>query len=96
MISDMITDMISYINMQFAFFCALQRRAAADPPPAQRADETDEDREPDRPMDFDEECDYADQGALTDMDMDSSSRHGGRHRDSNATVEAHALLRTFG
>ncbi len=37
----------------------------------------------------------ADQGPLTDMDMDSSSRHGGRHRDSNATLEAHALLRTF-
>ncbi len=44
--------------------------AAADPRPAQRADETDDDSEPDRPMDFDEERDYADQGPLTDMDME--------------------------
>ena len=43
--------------------------AAAYPPPAQRADETNDDREPDRPMDLDEERDYADQGPLTEMDM---------------------------
>ena len=34
--------------------------AAADPPPAQRADETNDDHEPDRPMDLDKERDYAD------------------------------------
>ncbi len=45
-------------------------RAAADPRPAQRVDETVDDCEPDRPIDFDEVCDYTDQGSLTDMDMD--------------------------
>ena len=34
--------------------------AAANPPTAQRADETNDDSEPDRPMDLDEERDYAD------------------------------------
>ncbi len=47
--------------------------AAADLRPAQRVNETDDDREPDRPMDFDEERDYADQGRLTDMDMEEDS-----------------------
>jgi hypothetical protein len=46
--------------------------------------------------DFDVDRDYADQCPLTDMDMDSSSRNWGRHQASIATVEAHALLRTFG
>ncbi len=36
--------------MHFPYFLC---PAAADPPPAQRADETDDDHEPDRPMDFD-------------------------------------------
>jgi hypothetical protein len=93
MISDMISGNISKINMHFTYFLC---PAAADPPPAKRADETSDDREPDRPMDYDEVRDCADQGPLTDMDKDSSLRHGGRRRDSNATVEAHALLRTFG
>jgi hypothetical protein len=60
MISYMRFDMISYIIIHFPH-C---------PPPAQRADETDDDREPDRPMHFDEERDYVDQGPLTDMDME--------------------------
>ncbi len=46
----MISDMISQINMHFTYFLC---PAAAYPPPAQRADETDDDREPDRPIDFD-------------------------------------------
>jgi hypothetical protein len=46
-------------------------------------------------MDFDEERDYADQGSPTDLNMDSSLRHEVRHQASNATFEAHALLRTF-
>ena len=41
--------------------------------PVQRADETDDDREPDRPMDFDEERDFDDQGPLTEMDMKEPS-----------------------
>ncbi len=45
--------------------------AAADPPPAQRADATDDDHEPDRPMNFDGKRDVADQGPLT-----VSDRHG--------------------
>ncbi len=43
--------------------------AAADPPPEQRADASNDDHDPDRPVDFDEERDFADQGPLTDMDM---------------------------
>jgi hypothetical protein len=37
--------------MHFSYFLC---SAAADPPPAQRADETDDDHKPERPMDFDE------------------------------------------
>ena len=48
--------------------------AAVDPPPAQRADETDDDHEPDRAMDIDEERDFADQGPLTDMDMEEDAK----------------------
>ncbi len=47
--------------------------AAAYPRPAQRVDETNDDSEPDRPMYFDEEPDYADQCPLTDMDMEEDS-----------------------
>ena len=47
--------------------------AAVDPRLAQRVDETDDDREPDIPMDFDEEGNYADQGPLTDMDMEKDA-----------------------
>jgi hypothetical protein len=55
MISNTISDMISYTNMHLPH-CLCP--AAADPPPAQHADETDDDREPDR-MVFDEERGYA-------------------------------------
>ena len=47
--------------------------AAADRPQAQRADETDDDIEPGRAMDIDEERDFADQGPLTDMDMEEDA-----------------------
>ena len=57
--------------MHFSYFLC---PAAADPRPAQRADETANDRERDRPLDFDEECDYADQGPLTDMDMEEDTK----------------------
>ena len=57
---------------------------------AQRADASDADHDPDRSMDSDEERDFADQGPLTDMDMDSY--YGGRCREARAAVEAHALL----
>jgi hypothetical protein len=56
--------------MNFSYFLC---PAAADLRPAKRADKTDDDREPDRPMDFDEERDYADQGPLTDMDMEKDA-----------------------
>ena len=56
--------------MQFPdFLCP----AAADPPSAQRADVTNDDRAQDRPMDSDEERDYADQGPLTEMDMEEDA-----------------------
>ena len=51
--------------------------AAADPPippPAQRADATNDDREQDRPMDSDKGRDYADQGPLTEMDMEEDAK----------------------
>ena len=56
--------------MHFSYFLC---PAAADPRPAQRADETDDDHEPDRAMDIDEERDFADQGPLTDMDMEEDA-----------------------
>jgi hypothetical protein len=71
MISYMILDMISCIKMRFSYFLC---PAAADPRPAQRADETDDDHEPDRLMDIDEERDFADQGPLTDMDMEEDAK----------------------
>jgi hypothetical protein len=48
--------------------------APADPRPAQPANETDDDHEPDRAMDIDEERDFADQGPLTDMDMEEDTK----------------------
>ena len=57
MISYMILDMISFIKMHFSYFLC---PAAADPRPAQPADETDDDHEPDSAMDIDEERDFAD------------------------------------
>ena len=57
--------------MQFPdFLCP----AAADPPPAQRADVTNDNHAQDRPMDSDEERDYADQGPLTEMDMEEDAK----------------------
>ncbi len=58
MILYMILDMISCIKDAFLLlFMPCSRRSS----PAHRADETEDDREPDRPMDFDEERNYADQ-----------------------------------
>ncbi len=47
--------------------------AAANPPPGQVADATDDDHDPDRPMNFEEESNVADQGPLTDMDMEEDA-----------------------
>ena len=46
---------------------------AAYRPQAQRADASDADHDPDRSMDDDEERDFADQGPLTDMDMEEDA-----------------------
>ena len=46
--------------------------AAADRPQAQRADASDANHDPDRSMDSDEEHYFADQGPLTDMDMEQA------------------------
>jgi hypothetical protein len=72
MISYMILDMTSYIKIHFLYLLC---PAAANPRPAQRVDETDDDQEPDcdSPMDFDEVRDHADQGPLTDMDMEGDA-----------------------
>ncbi len=56
--------------MRFSYFLC---PATADPRPAQRADETNDDHESDRAMDIDEERDFADQGPLTDMDMEEDA-----------------------
>jgi hypothetical protein len=71
-LSYMILDMTSFITMHFSYFLC---PALADRPsrPAQRADETDDDREQNRPMDFDEERDFADQGPLTEMDTEEDA-----------------------
>ncbi len=66
----MIVEMICCIKMHFSYFLC---PAAADPRLAQRADETDDDHEPDRAMDIDEERDFPDQGPLTDMDMEEDA-----------------------
>ena len=70
MISYLILDMISCLKMHFSYFLCI---AAADPRPAQHADETDDDNEPGKAMDIDEERDFADQGPLTDMDMEEDA-----------------------
>jgi hypothetical protein len=44
--------------------------AAADRPQAQRAEASNADHDPDRSIDPDEERDFADQGLLTDMDIE--------------------------
>ena len=66
MISYNIYDIMYDIIYVYTHFSCL---AAADPPPEQRAVATDDDHDPDRPMDFDEERDVGDQGPLSDMDM---------------------------
>ena len=71
MISYLILDMMSCLKMHFSYFLCT---AAADPRPAQRADETDDDIKPGRAMDIDEERDFADQGPLTDMDMEEDAK----------------------
>ena len=47
--------------------------AAADRPQAQRAEASNADHDPDGSMDPDEERDFADQGPLTDMDMEEDA-----------------------
>ncbi len=80
----MILDMLSCIKMHFSYFLCPQAAAAAgDPRPAQRADETDDDHEPDRAMDIDEERDIADQGP-SDRDLEPSSS---RHRHCRAAAQ---------
>ncbi len=51
-------------------YICLAAAEAAEPPENQRADASDDDLDADRPMDFDEERDFADQGPLTDRDME--------------------------
>jgi hypothetical protein len=68
MILYIINDIMHDIMMSTLTFHALQ------PPILPRhADATDDDHDPDRPMDFDEECDFADQGPLTDMYMEEDA-----------------------
>ncbi len=56
--------------MSILTFPALQ---PPNPPPEQLADATDDDHEPDIPMNFEEESKFADQGPLTGMDMDEDA-----------------------
>jgi hypothetical protein len=69
--------------MHFSYFLC---PAAADPRPALRDDETDDDHEPDRAimMDIDEERDFADQGPLTDMDQEAGCGGGAPRSRSRA------------
>ncbi len=59
-IYDIIYDDIHNIMMSCIVFTYFSCLAAADRPPAQRADASDDDHDPDRSMDFDEERDFAD------------------------------------
>ncbi len=52
-------------------YCSL---AAADIPPAQSADAIDGGHDADREIDSDEERDFADQGPLTDMDIEEDAQ----------------------
>jgi hypothetical protein len=74
MISYMIIHDIRHVIMYkdafpFLFMLCSRRSSLAQP-----ADETDDDHEPDRAMDFDEERDFADQGPLTEMDMEEDAK----------------------
>ncbi len=80
----MISYMISYM-IHHDVLTNLSCLAAADRPQAQRAETSDASHDPDRSMDPDEERDFADQGSLTDMDMEEDA-------DVCASVEAHVLL----
>jgi hypothetical protein len=68
----MLSYMISYMK-HHDVLTNLSCLAAADRPQAQRADASDADHDPDRSMDSDEERDFADQGPLTDMDMEEDA-----------------------
>jgi hypothetical protein len=63
-------DIIHDIMMPTITFHALQPQILS---LEQRADAIDHDHEPDRPIDFDDERDFADQGPLTDMDMEEDT-----------------------
>ena len=82
---DIIVFMISYIILKYHICCHsffiydicydiiydICSFAAADPAPAQRADDRDADL--DRPMDADDARDYADQDPPSDMDMEEDA-----------------------
>ncbi len=68
----MISYMISYMK-NHDVLTNLSCLAAVDRPQAQPADASDADHDPDRSMDDDEERDFADQGPLTDMDMEEDA-----------------------
>jgi hypothetical protein len=68
----MISYMISYMKDDDVL-TNLSCLAAADRPQAQPAEASDANHDPDRSMDSDEERDFADQGPLTDMDMEEDA-----------------------
>ena len=68
----MISYMISYMK-HHVVLTNLSCLAAVDRPQAQPAEASDADHDPDRSMDDDEERDFADQGPLTDMDMEEDA-----------------------
>ena len=71
-------------NNQISICCCSP--AGAEIPPAPRADAIDDcEREPDTVMDSDEERDFADQGLMTDMNMQEDDR-------ILATFEGHSHL----
>jgi hypothetical protein len=73
--------------MHFSYFLC---PAAADPRPAQREDETDDDHEPDRAMDTDEERDLAvAAGVLPPLDADAANVFS--RRSERIVSSTHAL-----
>ncbi len=87
-IIDFISCHIWYHTWYHDIYTKFSCLAAANPPPAQRADASDDDHEPGRPMDFGEdsaeERDFADQGPLTDMPVDLEEDAKNRPRCSLA------------
>jgi hypothetical protein len=81
----LILDIISYINMHFPYFLC---PAAADPPPAQRADETDNDRKV-TPTQTWQTDGFWRVAWLCWWRPSHRHGHGARRRDSNAGFEAH-------